>query len=263
MMKSVCLLAALVCITAATPAPRISLDLSAVRVFKLSAPIVKPHDLGFKQPTGQSVMSRQDYSARCAAGASTYKTCPFPYARAYDHQDQSVAVHTRVFLVNTQPVNGAPKSLYKRVAKVDFSQRSTYLFRYDATDLSGNKAEQIVFALILDDTESPKIQLCGGAFEKWEAASSSRLCSYSSAYDNIDKDITKRITYTIQQITPRRKTLGSRVALAKAKNLITTRHRNAKFIVRLSVSDNARLYGKNHRSNSAEQMKAILVQDTK
>jgi hypothetical protein len=38
---------------------------------------------------------------------------------------------------------------------VNFDYRSTYLFKYDASDSKGNHAEQVVFALILDDTEAP------------------------------------------------------------------------------------------------------------
>ena len=36
----------------------------------------------------------------------------------------------------------------KLVAKVDFTKRSTYLFKFDSADSAGNNAEQIVFGLV-------------------------------------------------------------------------------------------------------------------
>jgi hypothetical protein len=132
---------------AAVAAPTISLDLDESLSYKLKTPIVRPHDLKLKQPNGRSVLSRQDWTEKCPAGKSNYKNCPFPKANAYDHNDRKIAVKTRVFLVDADG-----KTVNKQVKKVDFSKRSTYLFKYDASDKAGNHAEQVVFALILDGT---------------------------------------------------------------------------------------------------------------
>ena len=250
-----------------TAPPRIELDLKEVRVYELATKITRDHDLGFTQPGGAVVKSRQDYSARCMAGESTITTCPLPYARAYDHQESDVDVHTRLFLVDTQPINGAAVTSYTRVTSVDFSQRSTYLFRYDAVDGSGNHAEQIVFALVLDDTKKPTIQMCGDDAEQWEAASTSALCQFSSAYDNIDGLITDRITYTVTQIssadgTVVPATLGTAVSLSAATALVTTNHIHSDFVVVLEVEDNAGKYGANHVNNKETDTKAIKVKDT-
>ena len=131
---------------AAVAPPTISLDLSAATTAaKLSKPIYRTNDL---RPEAKS---RQDWTEKCPAGVSTSTaTCPFPVAKAYDHQDKEVQVNTRVYLVDLEG-----KTVNRKVAKVDFSKRSTYLFKYDASDKAGNHAEQVVFALILDDTTTP------------------------------------------------------------------------------------------------------------
>jgi len=243
--------------------------LQNMRVYKLKTPITRVHDLAFTQPNNAPVISRQDYSARCDAREATYKTCRFPYARAFDHQDRAVKVHTRLYRVNRQPVNGPAISEYKRVTKVTFGVRSTYLFRYDATDLTGNKATQLVFALTLDDLHKPKIQTCLPAFSRWEAASDAKLCYYNSVYDNIDKMITHRLRYTIIQLSDYTKTFKPKKVLCKlctfkkARSSLHTRHVKSRFIIRLDVWDNARLYGRGGRSNHAYKTRALLISDTK
>ena len=145
---------------AAAP-PRIELDIAQAE--KLAESIYRPHNDGLKQPNGDAVLSRQDYTERCAAGSSTFKTCPFPVAKAWDHQDKDIShrIVTRVYKVDQDGMTcGTTADNFCGCAKaddtscevhaVDFAQRSTYLFKYDVTDRSGNHAEQVVFALILD-----------------------------------------------------------------------------------------------------------------
>merc|ERR1711871_1646584 len=62
-----------------------------------------------------------------------------------------------------------------KVSVVNFSRRSTYLFKYDVTDAAGNHAEQVVFSLILNDVTKPVIRTIGALEETWEAASQSYL----------------------------------------------------------------------------------------
>jgi hypothetical protein len=109
--------------------------------------IRREHDLKLTQVKGDKVGSRQDWSQRCPAGASSTKTCPFPKARAVDHGDKKVKVTTRIYLVDS---DGQSKNKEVQWKPALFNKRSTYLFKYDATDASGNHAEQVVFALILD-----------------------------------------------------------------------------------------------------------------
>ena len=197
----------------AATAPVIELNMQgAVGAFKLASSIYRAHDLAYTQPdSNEAVASRQDWTEKCiadedcatgAAGRSACTTrCPFPVANAYDHQDGTgVDVTTRIFLVdedgttkNTAVTGGADD--------VDFTKRSTYLFKYDAHDQAGNRAEQVVFALILDDQTAPTINVCNGVAETVEAASGWKLCPGSVAMDNIDGNVKSRMTYSIQDVT--------------------------------------------------------------
>jgi hypothetical protein len=203
--------------------PKISLSLEGMTsAYKLQESIIRDHDQGLTQNNGEKVMSRQDWTEKCAArracaagktctsGAdadwvtTSSANCPFPVARGYDHQDKQVTVTTRVFLVDEE---GTPKM--QEIASqnaVNWNKRSTYLFKYDATDQAGNHAEQVVFALILNDDEAPFFQeQCQGANGETfapaitvEAVSDWRLCELSS-YDNMENLNTgSRINYEIE-----------------------------------------------------------------
>ena len=54
---------------------------------------------GVKTGTAR-VQARQDWSQQCAASTSTAASCPFPEAKAYDHNDQSVQVHENAYLID-------------------------------------------------------------------------------------------------------------------------------------------------------------------
>jgi hypothetical protein len=237
---------------AAVAPPRISLDLSAMAsAGKLEKPIYRSNDL---RP---SEKSRQDWTEKCPAGVSTdMTTCPFPVAKAYDHQDKEVTVTTRVYLVDLE---GA--TINQKVAKVDFSKRSTYLFKYDASDLAGNHAEQVVFALILDDTTKPVISMCGGTAEKVEAASKWQLCGMTTAQDNVDGSLTSQIRYTIQN-TDKSKPECENVALSVAQKAIDTLT-TGRFLVTMTVHDKAGIYGSSSMNNLAFVRKAVEVIDTR
>ena len=88
---------------ASAAAPVITLDLSGrgVQLQKLQNSILRNHDLGLTQPNGAAVGSRQDYVQRCSAGRSTNaKNCALPNAKAFDHQEGSLKVNARIFLVD-------------------------------------------------------------------------------------------------------------------------------------------------------------------
>jgi hypothetical protein len=202
-----------------TEAPVISLDLSQTRhPYKLTKRI---EHLNAKSGLahGRNVTSYQDYSVRCAAGASSSETasCPSPTASAYDHHDKEVVVTTKLYLVN-QRLNQSSTSLDdvdlpKLIADnvIDYSKRATYLFKYDATDESGNDAQQVVFALILDDLEAPTIQYSSTdesnpvlAHEQIiEASSDWKLdtdhCDVH-AQDNIDGNVSPTLLYKVEKL---------------------------------------------------------------
>jgi hypothetical protein len=245
---------------AAAQLPTISLELDqSVESYKLAKSIYRPHDQKLQQPDGRKVRSRQDWTQKCKANlnqAAGEKTCPFPVAKAYDHQDGKLTVKTRVFLVDQEG-----KTQNRQVKKVDFTKRSTYLFKYDARDNAGNRAEQVVFALILDDTTAPRINMCGDVAETVEAASAWKLCAGSTASDNIDGSLTKNIKYTVLQVATKTYLLRDGT-LAQARKALTTKT-VGRFLVTLKVADKAGLYGHNSRNNVDAVSKAILVKDTR
>jgi hypothetical protein len=244
--------------SAAVAPPRIELDLSAMSAMGAHTPIVGVHDLGITQPDGTAVASRQDYSERCPAGGSTDHTnCPFPNAKAYDHLDQAVTVTTRVKITDD---DGTAKDLL--VADVDFAQRSTYLFHYDAQDSHGNHAEQVLFMLELDDETKPTIDIspCGAAAQTVEANNGWTLCDTGvpTATDNIDGSLTP--TYKV--VNPTGGTscaAGSSFATAAAQitNLVV-----GQFEITICAVDFANAYGESGQSNTHCVPKTVTVEDT-
>ena len=87
---------------ASAASPVITLDLvEQAGLQKLKNSILRNHDLGLTQPNGNAVGSRQDYVQRCSAGVNTNKkNCALPNAKAFDHQEGSLKVNERIFLVD-------------------------------------------------------------------------------------------------------------------------------------------------------------------
>jgi len=291
---------------AAMAPPRIELNLEGMTsAYKLGNSITRSHDLNYVQNDASSVMSRQDWTEKCPAvghhgkdgaiphqGNTLIKTtnlnCPFPVAKGYDHQDQDVSVTTRIFLVDvdgnscTSDCEGSAESF------VDFTRRSTYLFKYDASDKAGNHAEQVVFALILDDTEAPLFDNnceAGKAFQAAitvEAVSDWELCELT-AKDNVDATI-DATTYKIDflgrghgdfadekdysvgacnsQITVVQPSASfGDYASAKAYMASTALQQVGKYLVTFKTEDKAAIYGHNAVNNVREIKQAILIRD--
>jgi len=245
--------------------PKISLDLEGMA--KLANPIYRSHNEKLTQPDGTAVKSRQDWTASCAAGRPAAE-CPMPVAKGHDANDKLIAVRTRIFQVD---VDGS--ALLKEVKAVDFTKRSTYLFKYDATDAAMNHAEQVVFALVLDDKTAPKISLCNGAKQTVEAGAAWTLCK-SFANDNIDGVLSDSMKYTITMIPSKDNNVWSKKVLPKVGATLVkdVSYAEAKtaidsdvvgdYVLTASVTDKAGVYGANSASNSATSTQAILVADT-
>jgi hypothetical protein len=266
---------------AAMAVPRIELDLSGIAEAQKVSTIHRSHDLGRVQPNGEAVVSRQDWTERCPAAASTTEAnCPFPIAKAFDHQDKKVKVTERVFLVDVngntckgtamdhndckQLCNAAVNSHLDncQVTSITFSERSTYLFKYDAKDAAGNHAEQVVFALILDDETAPTLTMCGGEAETVEAASTWKLCASSTADDNIDVDISHRIKYKVRNMANTAMTCSSsNKDRACADRALLTKEVGS-YLVTFKVCDEAGVYGVDGTNNCVETHKAVEIKDT-
>jgi len=165
--------AGLVGMAVSTAPPKIDLSLTdfSANHGRLVTALERPHDLGYRNYASDvesyaDVKSRQDWTETCQAvnrnawdgrnDTERRAYCPFPVARAYDHRDQKVDVTTRLMSVDVEG-----DGQVKPQEKVRWNERATYLFKYDAQDSAGNYAEQLVFALVLNDLEKPTIT-CGG-----------------------------------------------------------------------------------------------------
>ena len=149
-------LALCIAAAAATAPPRIELNLNAIQASFLE----KHSAVGgtgtwerFHTIAGTNARGVQDYTERCPAGTGTNKdNCPIPIAHAWDSKNGEIKVNEQIYLVDDDGTPGVVP-----VKHVKYDGRRTYIIKYDATDDAGNKAEQLVFALILDDIKPPRI----------------------------------------------------------------------------------------------------------
>jgi len=142
----------------------------------------------------------------CQAGPNAATRCALPVAKAYDHHDGALAVTTKVFLAASTPANGAapvlgakgtcsqqPGSKTSCATKfINYGARSESIVKYDAKDASGNSAEQVVFAVILEDHTAPKISLA--YYPKTLEALAGKKCTWNkypaaTVTDNIDTNL--------------------------------------------------------------------------
>jgi len=247
--------------------PRIELNLPQTPSYslqKLKLSKVGSHSLGYKQPNGASVGSRQDWTQRCPAGSmTTAVNCPVPEALAFDHNDRSIQVTQTVKRVDLNNAGGAAVT----VSSIDYTKRSTYLVYFDAQDAAGNHAEQVVFAIILDDTSKPVIRQCKSAKTYVEAATAQwkNLCWTDTAFDNYDHDVTSSIYYRIQRVDNGGTFLecGGKSQCKKYEvegliNGMTV----GEYVVSVYAHDNAGAYGHQFADNLVIATRVVVVRDT-
>jgi hypothetical protein len=207
-------------------------------------------------------------------------------AKAYDHATKAaVDVRTRVFRVDVEGETCTSKiaecgcveqvegggNASCMVNKVDFTKRSTYLFKYDATDRAGNHAEQVVFALILDDVHKPVISLCQSphadtetstpSVERVEGAADWKLCPGTEASDNIDGDISDKVVYDIQEKTAAGFVFRAQNKPYKQVEGLLSSDNVGEYLLTAKVCDAAGVYGQNSMDNCVEASKDIIIED--
>merc|ERR1719399_1624597 len=198
-----------------------------VHVIQLDEPIWREHHDGATQPAqakheddafypsnpnGQKVKSRQDFTIRCAVcenNCGTYHedVCKLPMAKAYDHYETEVPVNKTLWRVDYQSASdlnqanpGSSTTEESQKTSIDWQKRATYLIKYDAQDATGNRAEQVVVAVIVDDLVPPTISSCLSTAEaQIEAGKGWKLCDDSTALDNVDHDVSARIRVSVQK----------------------------------------------------------------
>jgi hypothetical protein len=244
----------LLCVVAtfATEAPVISLDLSHTKG------LVKNGEVKKTNP-GLSYHAKKDalvkagntkatsFVHKCPAGESTSAAeCALPTARAYDHHQGTVAVASTIMLLT-----GAKQG---EVDKIKYNKKAEYLVKYNAADDSGNKAEQVIFAVILDDPFKPKFSGFIKSRFVQDAKQKGNFYPYAMvtpmAKDNLDGDVSKTIKVTT---TPPTKKQIDLYKIATGKKMTYT--------IYYEAHDFAGIFGNNGKNNIAKTKKTFTVQD--
>jgi len=166
---SLCFLASAAALDTTAPVIKLDLDESALvhrktcskeSGCKLAKSHWSRHQSGALKNIQESQLS--SYVHSCVAKKATKATCPLPAAKAYDHHDGLLAkVNYKLYLVNDDGVpNANPRAFCssdsnKNDCFPNYNKRSEWIARYDASDGAGNAAEQVVFAIILNDPIAP------------------------------------------------------------------------------------------------------------
>jgi hypothetical protein len=130
--------------------PEISLDLSAA-----SNPVaynggVDPNNVVF---SGTQLTIPQ-YATHCNVITDNAETCKEPIAAAFDHHEGYLSVSKTVKVWISSDPKSAPVHANQVVADVSYTQRGEYSLTYDATDSSGNQAETIAYAMVMQGAHS-------------------------------------------------------------------------------------------------------------
>ena len=155
--------------------------------------------------------------------------------------------------------------------KIDYSIRSEYVVKYDASDRSGNKAEQVWFSLILDDPIAPKLSLpmtlpkilqAGDRDNVGQDSTNLRywlLPTAAKATDNYDGDLTTEVQIVLTIGNQKPNTFTQ--AKLKGKPLKIDTHTLGEVQVKYSVYDHAGMFGKYGVDNKAELSSKINIID--
>jgi len=210
------------------------------------------------------------YSRTCEAGAADAAACSLPNAHAWDHRDGNLKVTKVIKLLNNDGVAVSPQLQLKKA--VDYSIRSEWAIEYDATDNSGNKAEQLIFTLILDDTVKPTlspilksdivIESCDSDNSRQSPKNRQfwMIPRKNVATDNIDGNISDEIQITVRSPNGRIVQSKKQGDLKSMMNINT--YNLGKWTVTYTIKDKAGMFGFHGESNVATKKTTVTVQDT-
>jgi hypothetical protein len=248
------ILLCVVAVCAAVAPPTIELELAADITKHSGVPgVVKGATRYHKSG---STVGFQDYTQTCMAGKNTagkVHPCKLPVAKAYDHFDKKVSVTESYYLVDKDGKTVNKQMSAKFFKNNYWKHRSSWLIKYDAADASGNKAKQLVYGLIMNDITKPVIKACNVP-AKIEGNAGFKLCGDSFVTDNMDTikgseikyDVTKDGSYILR---------NAKLAAAQ-KAVKDCAAAGTKYVVTLKVTDHAKSYGTNGRSNVAKRSHA-------
>jgi hypothetical protein len=190
-------------------------------------------------------------------------------ASAFDHHDGDLDVQQRIYLVNN---NGTSLSTPELKSALDYDIRSEWVVKYDASDRSGNEAEQIVFAIILDDVTPPEIvstltfpltlESCDmdnqhqshAAFQDWI------LPLNTIVTDNVDGNLGPALE--IEVTSPGGGTsTGSTYLQGGGEPVIVDTHELGTWTITFRSHDYAGMFGLDGKDNTADLVAQVVVVD--
>jgi hypothetical protein len=211
----------------------------------------------------------ENFSKTCHAMTSTPVTCPMPTARAYDHHDGELTVIQKLYRVNNNGIKGSTTQTF---SEIDYNLRSEWLLTFDAEDRSGNKAQQVVFAMILDDQVAPVItpkvpnpttieacnrdnlyQETGANRQYWD------LPNNNIATDNYDGNLEAELKILVtapNSVTPQEYVQGD------SPTIKINTHVLGDWTIIYSSHDHAGMFGHSGIDNSVQLTAKIVVADT-
>jgi len=172
---------------AAVPAPILVAD------YQGNAPVVPAHVA--------ARISKEDFTLRCPAGeAAASCQTSFPKVTAKDHNGSGLAVTERIWEMKQDATTKKWGTVQIAKDQISYAAPGTYLMTYDAVDTAGNPAEQLAFALMIDDMAKPVIQPCEGLVRSTpvEAGSKWSWCA-SKSDDTVDGDLSSYIKYDVSE----------------------------------------------------------------
>jgi hypothetical protein len=221
--------------------------------------------------------SAHAHKAHSCAVYSSMKDCPDPVCSAHDHHDGAFDCEKKVENVNND--NDTTNLLTTVGNTADRNVRSEWLYSYDATDASGNKAETVTFALTMYDHVKPVFTINSGIFtdkanmESCNAGRHSGLdgspafgthadpCTWTvpantaQAHDNYDKNVDARIKSALKK--------GSKpTVLATNKDHDINTQQTGTWYLAWSVCDKAEQFGAGSGDNCETAEAQTTISDT-
>jgi len=227
---------------------------------------------------------------------STETECPDPTCKAKDHHDTTVTCQTTVECVNNENEAVTDQSAYATLETANRNIRSTWLYKYDAEDLSGNTAEQVTFTLTIYDYVKPTItkpaflssnteyESCAEAGDaatvfadgfSGDTNACWKTVGQASATDNVDGTISSAIQYYWTHDAPITDTIDSTFVAANFKpyfadeenselNTFSTidTHNLGTYHFAWYVCDQAQAFGLNDKSNCFSTKHDLAIEDT-
>lgn len=208
-------------------------------------------------PKGCSPNS-ETYAKRCEVLIANAASCPEPSASAFDHHEGNLDTMRSLKLEVELPARElAPIRADLAISTVDYNTRGEYMFFWDAKDSSGNEAERVHFAMIMQDTIPPTITLHGDTvhghvIQAGEGWSTSKIVSNpATANDTFDGNVTD----TIELVPTGNVDVHG---LSATLNTIKLGYSSVKY----TAHDFANVFGVDNKDNTHEMDIEVEVKDT-